>query len=414
MPTLSRFPAVRWLYPTQNIHETYSFITANENCGSGSPASGGTGESETRTHNFYRSPSGGLVATLLFQALLFAGCAKTGEPQPPLVRTPKPAVDLAARQYSDRVVLTLSMPTENTDGSALTTLASVQLFRLTGDRTESAAPIGEEEFLKISELVFDVPAEQLSQHLREKTLVFEDPLIFENRSLIYVKGFRYASRFINRKRQTAGLGNQVYVTPVAIPEAPAGISAELAQGYVRLQWTPPQNNTDKSRPARIAGYNVYRTEDPQKLPQTPRNAELLLSAQYEDRSFEFEKTYNYAISVVGSKERPYAESSPSAVLTVRTKDTFPPGMPQDLNAVAEKAVVILLWRASQDPDVAGYRVYRKDGGAGERKLLQADLVTTFSYRDEKVPAGLKYEYHVSAVDRFGNEGVSAAATVEVP
>jgi fibronectin type 3 domain-containing protein len=94
-------------------------------------------------------------------------------------------------------------------------------------------------------------------------------------------------------------------------------------------------------------------------------------------------------------------------------DKFPPGMPKNLDAVVENGVVTLLWSPPDDTDLAGYRVYRREEGSAARALLQAQLVTTWSFRDDQAIPGKKYEYSVAAVDTHGNEGQTSTVTVEV-
>jgi hypothetical protein len=180
---------------------------------------------------------------------------------------------------------------------------------------------------------------------------------------------------------------------------------------VRLNWTPPSENVDGTRPPRIAGYNVYRSEESQPAPDGPLNQELLQAPEFEDRNFQFDKTYHYAVSVITSTENPYAESARSKPVTIATRDTFPPGKPIQLDAVVESGVVILLWAAPPETDVSGYRIHRQEAGAGDRVVLQSSLITTLSYRDETVQSGKSYEYEVSAVDGNGNEGTPAKISI---
>lgn len=188
----------------------------------------------------------------------------------------------------------------------------------------------------------------------------------------------------------------------------------LRQELVRLNWLPPAQNMDGSVPPRIVGYNVYRSEDPKSFPAAPLNLDLAQKPEYDDRTFQFDKTYYYAVSIVGNRQNPYAESPASRPIEVVARDVFPPGTPGNLNAVVENGVVILLWMGPADPDVAGYRVYRSEEGEKEKKLLQTTLLVALSLRDEKVQAGKKYEYFVGAVDTHGNESALARTTVEVP
>jgi len=345
--------------------------------------------------------------------LLLAACAKTGDPHPPVALVPKPATDLAARQYSDQVLLTVSMPSENTDGSPVAPVAEIQVLRCAESDRATGAAIPESDFLKRAALISSVSSDRVGDYLHDKTLLFRDELSFSDRSIIYRAAFRYAVRFFNRKKQSAGLSNQVFIAPVPIPPPPKGLSAEVAQEYVTVHWNPPTENIDGSRPARIAGYRIYRTEDPKNFPPAPLNSELVQKPEYEDRTFQFDKTYFYAVSVVASRENPYAESLPSVAATVITRDVFPPGAPQNLNGVPAEGVVLLLWGSPPDTDVAGYRIYRKEEGAAAFERLQSELVTILSYRDANVRAGGKYIYRVTAVDTHGIEGLPAESTVEI-
>ena len=72
-----------------------------------------------------------ISTTLLLVAahgILMAGCAKIADPQPPEIHIPKPASDLVARQFSGSIVLTVSKPEWNTNGSPAT-LEKVEVFR---------------------------------------------------------------------------------------------------------------------------------------------------------------------------------------------------------------------------------------------------------------------------------------------
>jgi hypothetical protein len=351
------------------------------------------------------------IRRLLCLALLcLCACAKTGDPEPPQLLVPRPALDLSARQYGDGVMLTVSPPTLNTNGSLVTTMGRVEVFRIAGDIRKDAGPLSEEKFLSQAEKIMTVPAGELAGYRWGGALAFTD---HPDPDVRFTAGFRYAVRFINRRNQTAGLSNQAFVAPIPIPAAPEGLSYTLSPDRIRLAWKVPEKNEDGSIPARIAGFKVYRLDDPKALPVKALNDELLLQPEFEDRGFQFDKTYYYAVTTVGSREDPYAESFPSILLPVTPTDTFPPAMPADLTAVAENGIVTLLWHPSVDADLAGYRVYRRMEGSPGRMLLQEPLVLTLSFRDDQVIPGKFYEYQVVAVDTHGNESQAAARTVEV-
>ncbi len=352
----------------------------------------------------------GCLATLLGTT----SCAKVGEPIPPVLLIPKPATDLSVREEGNRIVLTVSVPTQNTNDTPVTTLQQVQLFRSTVPGGQWSAPFPEKDYLEGAESILSISADKFGNYTQDKSFVLQDEMGSGQPPLQYGSTVSYAVRFVNRKKQSAGLSNFVVITPIAIPGPPSDLSAELSQYQVLLRWTPPAANLDGSTPARIVSYNVYRSEDPSKFPSSPLNSGPLQNPEFEDRGFQFDKTYYYAVSTVGNRSDPYAESFPSAPVKVVAKDTFPPGSPQNLNAVVENGVVILLWVAPPELDVAGYRVYRSGADGRGGQLLSPGLVNALSFRDEKARAGNKYQYYVTAVDTHGNEGPASHITLEVP
>jgi hypothetical protein len=354
-----------------------------------------------------------LGAFCLAAALIFQGCAKVAAPEPPLVKVPSPSTDLVAREHSDGVTLTVSMPALNTDGSPASSPKRIEVFRITEANRGPWLPLSQEEFLWRAERILDV-SDDFTRFLRGHVLVFSDESPAAGRAGAYQNSYRYAVRFINAKNQTAGLGNQVAIAPVPLPLPPADLSSDTGQDFVRIRWSAPEENDDGSRPAMIAGYKIYRSEDPKSPSSAPLNDTLLLKPEFEDRDFQFDKTYYYVVSVVASSEKPYAESRASAPLTVSTVDKYPPGAPAGLHAVADRGIVILLWAAPEAPDIAGYRVYRAEGMDGSFQPLVKELVAMLSQRDETVKPGKQYRYSVRAVDTHGNEGPPTETSIEIP
>jgi hypothetical protein len=354
-------------------------------------------------------------AALLIAALLAfgTGCAKLGEPQPPEIHIPKPAVDLAVRQRADTILLTVAKPTQNTDGSAADTIATVEVLRLRENiQGISTAPLPADQFVKQAAAIFSIRADSFAQYMNGDSLVFQDPVSQPDGSSLYNAALRYAVIFVNKKNQAAGLSNQVVITPVPIPLPPSGLIAEVMEKFIALKWNAPSENMDGSRPPRIAGYNVYRAAGSEKLPPTPINSKPVTMPEYEDRDFQFDRTFSYAITTVGSIQNPYAESAPSKVQAIKARDVFPPSPPQNFNAILESGYVLLLWAPSSAADVAGYRIYRKDKNSGARQLLQKELITTASFRDIQAESGRHYEDAIQAVDARGNESSEVRTEVE--
>jgi hypothetical protein len=92
----------------------------------------------------------------------------------------------------------------------------------------------------------------------------------------------------------------------------------------------------------------------------------------------------------------------------------PPAAPLGLRAVAGDARVRLDWRASPEPDVTGYRVYRSTTPGGPYAFVAA--VTTPAYDNLGLTNGVTYYYVVKAKDARSESGPSneAAARPEAP
>jgi hypothetical protein len=247
------------------------------------------------------------------------------------------------------------MPDQNVDGSAVTTLRNVDVFRLAEDTNKGERPVAlsEAEFLKQAVQILSISASRFSDYLQEKTFLIRDKPLATGESTQESFAFRYAVLFVNNRNQAAGLSNQVLIKPVPIPHPPTGLSAEAAESLVRLKWLPPSENMDGSKPARIAGYNIYRSEDPSRFPSMPLNPDPVQNPGYEDRDFQYNKTYYYAVSIVGSLRHPYAESQLSNVSSTVTRDIFPPLPPEGFTALFDGKNTVLLWAASASKDVAG-------------------------------------------------------------
>jgi hypothetical protein len=342
------------------------------------------------------------IAAVIFLATISCwGCAKIAEPEPPQVRIPKPAVDLAVRQRSDYLVITVSKPESNTNGSEATTLKRVDVYRLSQGIQDTEGALPEEQFIRSASRILSIPSSRFPEYLRDKVFVFQDDFPPE-KSIMYSGRFQYAALFINNKNQSAGLSNRASITPVPIPLPPADITVQGTQDSIRLQWTAPSENMDGSKPPRTAGYNIYRSEVPNTLASTPINPSPVPIPEFVDSSFRFDATYYYVITTVGSLQQPCPESLPSSAVSIAAKDIFPPAPPSDFSAIMQADTVILLWAPSPSTDLAGYRLYKKEKGAMDRQLIQSDLIRAMSFRDNRVDPGKTYEYEIEAVDTHGN------------
>lgn len=196
------------------------------------------------------------------------------------------------------------------------------------------------------------------------------------------------------------------------PEAPTGVQATAdSPTQVTVTWNA---NTEPD----IAGYKVYV------------NGVLIAvvtGTSYTDTGLTPGTTYTYTVRAFDTSYNLSAWSAPATVTTPTDSggeppppdsgggggqpppevDTTPPAAPTGVQATADGCRVIVTWDANNEPDVAGYKVYR-DG------TLVANVTGT-SYTDTGLTAGKTYTYTVRAYDAAGNvSDESAPATVTTP
>jgi hypothetical protein len=165
-------------------------------------------------------------------------------------------------------------------------------------------------------------------------------------------------------------------------------------------------------------YRAYRREEG-STNETQIGSAQLATSSLNDPNFDWEKTYNYRMTVVttisSQGQTLQIEGDDTAIVRVATHDVFPPAVPSGLQAVASGAgqasSVDLIWSPDTESDLAGYNIYRHEEGTTSVKVNQ-QLVTTPAYRDSNLTSGKTYSYSVSAVDLRGNESEKSEETSE--
>ncbi|HTQ81025.1 MAG TPA: hypothetical protein VMM92_13585 [Thermoanaerobaculia bacterium] len=231
------------------------------------------------------------------------------------------------------------------------------------------------------------------------TLPLPDPIPADKPELRY-----YGVRTLGSKNDRSDFSNQVVITPKSPPAPPAQTAVKPRGDGVEVSWTDPAGGTPKT----FAGWNVYRRDSQAKGFGAPLHDAAAGDRAYIDTSARFGQSYLYVVTTVLERE-PLIESAIKTEVEIKYVDRFPPPVPGDAVSLVESGRVRLVWRASEAPDLAGYRVYRLDlrQVKGEYKLLTDTLVTDVQYTDSNVSPGVNYAYRVTAVDQAGNESEPA-------
>lgn len=340
------------------------------------------------------------------------GCGKIGEPLPPIPRAPLIVNELSVTQQGTRLILSFPLVRP----PRADRLERIDIYRLI---ESESAPRGltEEEFAARASVISTIPGEQVK--IGSTTLTHLDPLDLRQQA----KGlrYRYAVRLFNRDGRGADFSNYATITPlIELAAAPARPTAMLTQTEITITWAPPEMNENGTRPANIAGYNLYRKigENVAKLNSLP-----LTVTRFVDKAFQFGVTYEYFVrslsaqtpALSNTKLNEAIEGNASEALVFTPKDTFAPTAPTSITIASINGQVSLFWPSNPEADLAGYNIYRsEDETASPDKWikLNAKLHTPTTFRDDRVQVGKRYLYQITALDNAGNESARSETMSE--
>jgi hypothetical protein len=177
-------------------------------------------------------------------------------------------------------------------------------------------------------------------------------------------------------------------TLFGVPSAPTGLTTNIGDGYVRLNWSVPSY----SGPG-VLIYHIYR------------NDTLIWSGtslDYNDTILVNGIIYSYKVAANNSVGWGVNTSTVQATPTATTMPV-PPGAPINFHVSARNASVYLSWSAPSSNGSAallGYRIYR--GTSLTSMKFLPTPVTATTYMDTGLTNGQIYYYKVCAYSSAGN------------
>ena len=365
--------------------------------------------------------------SLIAISALAAGCGVPGEPVPPSPPIPTAIKDLTAKQLGDGVLLSFTLPNKSTLGERLTQTPTMEVFR--GKLQSDGAPD-----LRSFRQVDVVPASVLGSYVKQGSVEFLEAVSPDEIRADPGELVVYNVRTRVSERKISADSNLVKVNLYPVPERIGKIDLKETERSLKLKWNAPLQTSGGAPLPAISEYRVYRGEvDPASVAETEKDIHLAIwklpllliaspkEPEYEDKGFDYGKTYAYVVRSVVNEEGAMRESGDSVPVVVTPKDVFPPEPPRDVVAAVlgegpgKAAVVDLSWSLNVETDLAGYRVYRSESEGARGTALTPEPLPTPAYRDTAVQSGHRYWYSVSAVDRAGNESSpSIVVQVEIP
>jgi hypothetical protein len=358
----------------------------------------------------------------LFITMVGAGCGTPGIPEPPSLELARPVRDLKAVRKGNSVHLSWSVPEITEDHQAFRHVGSTRICRSLESPMRDCGTV-------VIDLPPQKPAALPSRRRQRKSQLptppqetYTDQLSPSLEMQSPTSNLSYAVSVLNSYGRSAGLSNQVQVPSAPTLAAPTNLAAHLAAKGIELTWSAVAAARDV--PEVKYEYRVYRRDVGTN--QDAVAGEVPVSGDAEptflDSGFEWEKTFDYRVTVVTVVNRPsgpeQVEGDDSSSVRVIAHDVFPPARPTGLQAVfsgpGQKPFVDLIWTGNNESDLSGYNVYRRDAGS-EPVKLNTELVKMPAFRDTNVVPHQEYFYSISAVDARGNESPrSEEASETVP
>jgi hypothetical protein len=356
------------------------------------------------------------AVALACMGAMLAGCGMPASPLAPSLNLPTPVNDLAATRTGERIRLTWTMPTKNTDKLLLKGPVSVRVCMKQAN-AQDCVPVG--TLQKAPGATVDV-GQELPEQLATGV---PRPLTY------YVE-------LLNKNGRSAGLSNPAMVAAGEAPASVLGLDAQIQKVGVVLHWNapldgPPATTVRLQRKLLTppAALEANTDQNPSALPPEPTQQNLLVEVKDRalvgavDKDIRFGQTYEYraqrVLRVQVDDKIMELDGPLSAPVTVEAKDVFPPTTPKGLAAVAVPAgsgvtaAVDLDWEPNVEADLAGYVVYRRENGGDWERVSPTVLLVGPGYHDAHVQPGHTYEYSVTAVDQNGLESLRSDPAQEV-
>jgi fibronectin type 3 domain-containing protein len=350
----------------------------------------------------------------LLVPLALAACGRRGSPVAPERRLPAAIQDLSAAVVGEGVRLTWTLPRIRVDRSPVKELRRAEVYRRleVPGQTEPPRPA----VLTFGGLFGAPPTLPGFERVASLALTEAGPAEVARNQVVYTdaqgltlgRRYTYIVVVFDEQGRPSPPSNRVAVAVAAPPKPPGRLVAEPGDREVRLTWDAPTSLTDGSPVPGTLAYNVFRATSPESRAMRPLNPEPLTAPGYLDLGVQNDVTYYYRVQALVGPRGP--ASQPTDVATAMPEDRTPPAQPRGLVAVVTASAVRLAWDPVDDPDLAGYHVYRSTTpGRGHERLTTAPSGAS-TYVDDRVQPGRTYYYVVTAVDRSRRANESVPST----
>jgi fibronectin type 3 domain-containing protein len=338
---------------------------------------------------------------MIIFAAMVGNCGKKMAPIPPDSLVPGEVRNFSVHQDGQALSLQWLFPRVNIDNQPLTDIQGFLILRNQDKLSSTAGCPPELKPLAKIDLAFPQVGEVQGEQVRYR----DENLEPGNRYFYQIVGFDRGDHL----GPASPVVSQVWDT---LPQPPGKLEVQAGDRQVILTWPPVTLLANgKPLPGR-ATYNVYREAPGSSFSMV--NKSPVIEAKFQDITVANDVIYRYLVRTVRQVASSSLESLDSPMQTVKPVDLTPPAPVLNLVAVATEKGIELRWEAGREPDLAGYRVYRRSFAEPQFRLLFSQLIATPYFVDQETAKGVTYYYYVVAVDnsRRGNQSLPSE-TVEV-
>ena len=196
-----------------------------------------------------------------------------------------------------------------------------------------------------------------------------------------------------------------------IPDPPGGLRAENDGASVTLYWH--YEGVDREDDDKVIRFFIYRVNPDTGRPEQVSDRIIVRNNAYDEHALHFrsprvnvtEQYFVTAADITGQ------QSEPSEILSYEVIDTEAPAVVEDVRVLeTPDNHSRITWTKPAEQDIVGYHIYRTDDlSVPIRQITREPLAADqLSYVDREVRGGRSYFYHVTAVNRSGNESGKGA------
>ena len=339
---------------------------------------------------------------VLVALIALSGCGKKTRPVPPDTVMPAPISDLSYQLDEKGVTLNWSYPRQTVQGDRLPyRIEKFELLR---------AVIPSKDYCADCPIPFGPPIVIRAESSDQGKVAYEETLLRPNHRYVYRVRSK-AGWFVSS--DDSNTVSVVWDTPLL---APVNFKVEEGDKTLTLRWQAPAGLLDGTTVSDPIRYQVSRSTDNGEI-FTEMPGELIEGLAYTDKGLRNGKTYVYKVRAMRLHSGTVAAGMASEPLTAVPRDLTPPAPPQKVRAVATGTGVKIIWEAVAEPDLAGFRIYRRSAQNPTPERIGEVGGAGLSYLDVQPPKGRGiWYYSVSAFDqaRPANESTySMEASYEV-